>query len=473
MRFQILVILYIIILSCNTNPTTKKESREQTQTEIEFKDSMESEYYEEDSTLLTKSIDYTYNPANREYPMESPFDIYHNFESSFQKVTISNSLDTVIKFNKGTELTIRPNSFVIKGNPEEKISNLEVRIKEFYSASDFLLNNLSTMSDGRMLESGGSVYVEIRANGKECEIAKGKTLEISFPKSNEKEDMQLFEGNWNENAINWVEIGDRAQKEEMMEVFTVVENMPEFIGGVNILYEYIQRNIRYPANNRNREINGTIYVSFVVDEKGKTRYVEIKKGLDPILDVAAIEVIENMPLWIPGFHRGIPVSVAYILPIKIKWEEKKLGSSNAANLVDYKNYRDSVINSYADKRKFALVSSYVFPLDRLGWINCDRFLNFSPKTDLIAILENAEFVDAKLIFKGINSVLNGQSKDGNVYFNSIPKGRQVQLIATKKLNGEYYFATETFNTDKKFIDELNFNQIDISKLKKELEGVTF
>lgn len=102
------------------------------------------------------------------------------------------------------------------------------------------------------------------------------------------------------------------------QVYTFVEQMPEFPGGQSALLAYLQKNIRYPNDAREQGIQGKVFLSFVVDEAGRVKDVDVKKGVHPSLDKEALRVVKAMPLWKPGKHEGKPVAVRFTLPISFK-----------------------------------------------------------------------------------------------------------------------------------------------------------
>ncbi len=110
---------------------------------------------------------------------------------------------------------------------------------------------------------------------------------------------------------------------EEPEIFTIVEDMPEFPGGQAELFKFIGKNINYPPMARENGIDGTVYVGFVVMENGSIENVSIKRGLSgggAGCDAEAIRVVKEMPKWNPGKQRGKPVRVAFTLPIRFKLE---------------------------------------------------------------------------------------------------------------------------------------------------------
>jgi protein TonB len=99
-------------------------------------------------------------------------------------------------------------------------------------------------------------------------------------------------------------------------VFQVVEQMPEFEGGMAALSKYLSKNLKYPAQARNANIQGTVFVGFVVGNDGKIRDVSVLKGIGYGCDEEAKRVVSAMPPWKPGKQSGRAVSVRYSLPIR-------------------------------------------------------------------------------------------------------------------------------------------------------------
>ncbi|MBQ5551600.1 MAG: energy transducer TonB, partial [Bacteroidales bacterium] len=73
---------------------------------------------------------------------------------------------------------------------------------------------------------------------------------------------------------------------------------------------------RYPEMAKENDIQGTVYVRFVVDTDGSVSNVEVLRGVDPLLDKEAKRVVETLPKWKPGRQRGKAVKVSHAVPIK-------------------------------------------------------------------------------------------------------------------------------------------------------------
>lgn len=107
---------------------------------------------------------------------------------------------------------------------------------------------------------------------------------------------------------------DEEVKEE--EIFTVVESMPEFPGGMGALMKYLATNIKYPPLAKESGIQGRVFINFVVEPDGSISNVKVLRGIGGGCDEEAVRVVEAMPKWKPGKQRGKPVRVSYNLPVK-------------------------------------------------------------------------------------------------------------------------------------------------------------
>jgi len=109
--------------------------------------------------------------------------------------------------------------------------------------------------------------------------------------------------------------GKEAIDEGPPPILTIVEKMPVFPGGEQELFNYLNKNIKYPAIARENGIQGRVFVTFVVDAEGKVKDAKILRGLGSGLDDEALRVVRNMPAWKPGMQNGRVVQVQYNLPI--------------------------------------------------------------------------------------------------------------------------------------------------------------
>ena len=102
------------------------------------------------------------------------------------------------------------------------------------------------------------------------------------------------------------------------EVFQVVEEMPEFPGGMAECMKWLGQNIKYPAEAKEKGVQGRVIVQMVVEKDGTITNAKVVRGVDPLLDAEALRVVNQSPKWKPGMQKGEAVRVKYTLPIMFR-----------------------------------------------------------------------------------------------------------------------------------------------------------
>ncbi|NDW13408.1 energy transducer TonB [Bacteroides sp. 214] len=102
------------------------------------------------------------------------------------------------------------------------------------------------------------------------------------------------------------------------EIFEVVEQSPEFPGGMSALMSFLSKNIKYPSIAAENGTQGTVTIQFVVNRDGSVVDPVVLRGVDPYLDKEAMRVIKTMPKWKPGMQRGKAVRVKYTVPVRFR-----------------------------------------------------------------------------------------------------------------------------------------------------------
>ena len=113
------------------------------------------------------------------------------------------------------------------------------------------------------------------------------------------------------------------------EVFQVVEEMPEFPGGLGECMKWLGQNIKYPADAKEKGVQGRVIVQFVVEKDGTIVNAKVVRGVDPDLDAEALRVVNQSPKWKPGKQKGEAVRVKYTLPIMFKLDNDSSDSKAA------------------------------------------------------------------------------------------------------------------------------------------------
>jgi protein TonB len=103
------------------------------------------------------------------------------------------------------------------------------------------------------------------------------------------------------------------EEESEPEIFIVVEERPQLIGGM----EALQKAVQYPEFAKKAGIEGRVFVQFVVDEQGRVQNPQVTRGVHKLLDQAALEAVRQMTFR-PGKQRGKPVKVQMSLPVTFR-----------------------------------------------------------------------------------------------------------------------------------------------------------
>ena len=192
-----------------------------------------------------------------------------------------------------------------------------------------------------------------------------------------------------------------------------------------------------------------------------------------------------------NFDRGLSLKIIdrKLMQKAFGYETKKIIRERHINIqvTDYSNYKvidimgGLIKKSLNDIRNKAIeleyersgnidgrgFSSYVASINQLGWINCDRFRNYSRKCDLYVKDENND-TQYFLIFDDIKSMLRPQSNSNGVVFSDIPQEEDVKILGIKLVNKKPYIAIKNYTTESTNILEMDFQPGTLAMIKKEL-----
>jgi len=102
------------------------------------------------------------------------------------------------------------------------------------------------------------------------------------------------------------------------QAFTAVEQNAEFPGGIKEFYKYLAQDIKYPKQARQEKIEGTVFVTYIVEKDGSVSNIKILRSIGGGIDEEAIRVLSVMPKWKPGMQNGHVVRQQYTVPITFK-----------------------------------------------------------------------------------------------------------------------------------------------------------
>jgi hypothetical protein len=414
--------------------------------------------------------------------------------------TLSATSDTTIFGEQGTRLFIEKGTFqFIDGTLVT--DSIKVRLKEFYKKSDILLAELSTESNGKLLETGGMLNITATANGKEIEIKRNKRIVIHFPKPKDSyKQMNLFYSgknatdtsvtNWEIDTVSLVKrtlkIGSYAWYHPSNDDSTKYDFTPKnfkdtgyYVNPLDLYlnkYSFSQETKKEIESTLNKTVYATlsfwndygIECEMSITKTGFIKNPKVNSKVSQSTRKEIIEFLKNLPQLEPGKNNKdeiiereglLFIQGGSIVPL-YKTEEEYVKSFNSK----YSKYEKTPIKNMDD----AELNYFMFSVAKLGWINCDRFLE-SEKTVEYFVKAQEKDTKVKMVFKDIDGVLIAKLTEGKFVFSKVPFGKQVTIVALKTMNGQLQTAFQEVTISDKPLEALVFKETTLSELKQQLE----
>jgi TonB family protein len=269
------------------------------------------------------------------------FKIASHFNQSLtvKRINMMRTFKTKIrKWKLVAVATVAPMFFIAIACQDQVADDLQ-EIAANSSAALIVPPHVQARYDQLRKENPASTYVMIQPN--EAAMEKIKELEAKYglPRS-----VEVFKDNTTEEAIvgkgqvklqsdskvgvpnGFVIIEYNAEIRELAnatvqdpdQVYAVVEQMPQYVGGLEALGAFMADNINYPTESSSAGIEGTVYTQFIVNKDGSISDVTVLNGLDEKCNHEAIRVVGSMPKWVPGKQNGKTVKVKYVVPVRFK-----------------------------------------------------------------------------------------------------------------------------------------------------------
>jgi len=423
--------------------------------------------------------------------IKSVQDVMNTLAPDEQKSTIDPTVDNLIKGEKGTQIFIPANALRFKDGtiPAGRIN---IELKEFFSVSDFVSNNLSTMSDSFLLETNGMLYISATADGKELVIDNNKSYTIAFPKIDSTKSMELFYGDSSGSGnINWqpvfrnvegapdTTIADSTLYEKKITVcgYTSSIDGDDVLWLLNhsdsTLYRYVENNFK-PTDTAvinalcdRGEIAG---MTLEIDAKGKLSNIDFEgenswRTTNIALRKAIADFFNNLPNFKMGsMARGKGKAVVLQLCCHdiFNWDKYKERFDKK-----YSQYRNKAIQKIdPTELKF-----YVMSATRFGWINCDRFYDDgSEKIDYIVKIPKASGSKVMIVFDDLKSIMNAEIKDDEAVFKNIPISSKVKVIGIQYQEGKPMMSKMPAIVNRQSFTLSGFKEFTLKELETELNN---
>ena len=440
--------------------------------------------------------------------------LFDKLESPLQVHQIRARQDTVLIGEKGTIVQIPADAFDL---PEGTFVTL--RLRESMTMSDFLMDNLSTVSGDKILFSGGMLYLDASANGKQVELNPKSALTIAIPTAKVLPEMQYFTGarDPHNKQINWTAAADRAisslQFPQLTPPFNYRPSFERFLEQIKadtcnspllIPYQYAlpPRKIEAPIvyaetpnfwERMRVKLGGTPKPqpkkeeAKYVPRKPETRY-QVAEGLSSeCRNMASFALNSGLKTaswqeihllyrkeWYARArakdYQSMIQNTEYSITYEQKVYEKKVIAYEKQKTARTKSIERAIQNRIiAGKVNIDDMNAYVFQTRSLGWINCDAFYDYSPERMIVMPTSESpqQNVDIKLVFKNRKSILPPTVFNGKLVFNNIPKDEDAVIVAFKMEHGQAYLAMQDVRTSAS-IQNLVFQPTTVEGLREKV-----
>ena len=261
--------------------------------------------------------------------------------ATFARPEISSELDEIsaVKVNDLTAIMKTEEVKSAETNPASLEKKIKVKGKVLDKEDNTPIVGASIIvvgtTDGTISDLDGNFVIEMKEGGQlSFSYINYATRVVPIPADTKGVEILLEKDGSAEKAEQRVkfvpvEVEENADSEP---AFQVVEEMPEFPGGIGECLKFLGRNIKYPVQSQQAGVQGKVIVQFVVEKDGSISNPKVVRSIDPDLDGEAIRVISIMPKWKPGMQKGQPVRVKYTVPVTFRLDGKDTKSNETRHL---------------------------------------------------------------------------------------------------------------------------------------------
>ncbi|WP_299120982.1 energy transducer TonB [uncultured Winogradskyella sp.] len=375
-----------------------------------------------------------------------------NFETEMiQSFDVSTDSIISIEGKKGTLIKFNPKDLEYQSKKPLKANNLSIILLELTNQQDLLLANAQTISNGKILISGGAFKIDIKVGDESLVLKKGKTISVKFPKNTNEDEMQIFYGKRNENGyLNW-NLSEVQLKNEKH--FTILcrdsivldEEITRAFGGVETM----------------RQILKIDTLGFLSKNEIRLRFPK-KLGFNKQKDTLVL-LMEYIDSGSDAFDTNYEIIDTNQLKeiIEIYDERNRRGSNSSKSTSrineNYKSFYEAI------------------NISKLGWINIDKFSNEEDKITINlknnldfnlnthteeAYPEDSVWHQTYLIDNDNNTILNVYSS-----ILEIPKGRKFTIISCCIVDDTFYLSRQVIKSNKADTFIIDYKKRNKSQIK--------
>lgn len=447
------------------------------------------------------------------WPLNTLADLMGSLEDlNTQKFTFQADQAVSLTGSDGTTVWV-PSEVFVHADGRTAQGTIELEMREAYSYADMVAAGLSTHSGTEMLETGGMVYLEARSEGEKLQIREGGELILGMPTEQQLPGMQLFTGTTdaNGNLTDWNPTGQAFQKNKTA-VLRIAEPpaMPKIKTELT-LFKYDKSGEPTPPtepgaptypkepNRESIQYNPGFFKRLFMGRKKiearedaiyakKVAQYEARLERYPALKQAYALEMEEYALELDGYRQA---KATYEDGLKEQWEEHQQARREKykdaiteaeekyrRTLQAYQEYKARKIAEYEvalekgsiDQRS---LNNYFFAVNKMGWINCDRFYNVaaSEKEPLLVMDEDEQEEMIFVLFTDIRSALRTSRAEGFYTTQSVPTGANAKVIGLKVQDGRPLLAVKEITVGELDQIELDYKPRRLAEIRQTLAAL--
>jgi hypothetical protein len=411
--------------------------------------------------------------------------LYALLQTPLQSFCINPRKDTVLRCEQGTVIYIKANAL----SPTSACEGTCVRfnVKEALLKSDMVLDNLSTTSNGEIIETQGMIYTEASdCNGNKLGLKEGKDIVIVLPTDSIKATAKIFDGNrLHDSIMNWT-----VNNNSVLSNFT--QSDLDICGGwmcvkpktidcepCKFFFCRIGRIGKATAGLVSRTQRGRNRIFRQCQEElGKlddstTTLISSNPTtvlIRPPLEASLVPKCSELEALFKRY--GITDIEGFITAIN----KPLVDSFKVKTVAQLRDTLEKVIKgkielSYLNKKvSFEDFKYYIYNTSRMGWTNIDLFANIPPNDrSILKVAIRPELnIDCKLIFRNRRFVLPATHVGSMFQFAGVPRGEKAVIVAIKYEDQRPFLAMQEVTVDDKTFD-VKFRELTLDQLKEALK----
>jgi len=388
-------------------------------------------------------------------------ELYRQIGTPLQKFCVNPHRDTVIRCSNGTVIYVKAGTFVAP--PGCDSSCVAFNVREDYLPSDMIMDDLSTTSDGHVLETQGMIYTEaVDCNGKKLDVQKGKDLVVLMPADTINANTKVFKGSREEDSImNWI-----ADDGPSLSSFSL-QDLVRCGGSLYVSKKLVTCTACRFFFCRIGRVVKVIGGVFSEEQRAQNREFrqcqEDLKNPGPAQDPKCPELERLLRKY--GVDNTDSLIKAICKPLLDHFKV-----STMKQLIDTLEKTGNVeINAMGRRVPLENFKLYVFNAPKTGWSNLD-FLTGIPYSSAARVRLNLPAqrnISCKLVCRDRRAIIPAVRVGGKLEIRGAPNGEKAVIVAVRYENGQPFLAMKEIIVSEDFFD-LDWKSVSMDELKREL-----